>query len=47
MPCSIHAVDLSAVDNLLDMDVKHLIVPKADGVKLQNRELSSMGFLES
>ncbi len=47
VPCSIHAVDLTALDNLLDMDVKYLIVPKADGIKRQNVELKRRGFLPS
>lgn len=47
VPCSIHAVDLSAVDNLLAMEVRYLIVPKADGLKYQNRELERLGILKS
>ena len=47
VPCSIHAVDLNSLDNLLEMDVKHLIAPKADGIKLQKRELQRLGFLPS
>lgn len=45
VPCSIHAVDLTALDALLEMDVKYLMVPKADGIKRQNRELKRLGFL--
>ena len=46
VPCSVHAVDLTALDNLLEMDVKYLIVPKADGNKFQNQELQRLGFLK-
>ncbi len=47
VPCSIHAVDLSATDNLLEMDVKYLMIPKVDGIKLQNRELQARGLLKA
>jgi len=47
VPCSIQAVDLSSTDNLLEMDVKYLMIPKVDGIKLQNRELRSRGYLTS
>ncbi|NIP92082.1 MAG: hypothetical protein GWO24_00815 [Akkermansiaceae bacterium] len=46
VPCSIHVVDLTAVDNLLEMDVRYLIAPKADGIRFQNKALQSLGFLE-
>ncbi|NNM30350.1 MAG: portal protein, partial [Akkermansiaceae bacterium] len=45
VPCSIHAANLTALDNLLEMDVKYLIVPKADGTKLQQKELERLGIL--
>ena len=45
VPCAINAVDLSQTDNLLEMDVDYLMIPKVDGVKLMNRELERMGFL--
>ena len=47
IPCSVHVVDLSVVDNLLEMDVTYLMVPNVDGVKLQNEQLTEMGFLKS
>ena len=47
IPCAIHAVDLSALDNLLEMNVEFLIVPKADGIKRQTVELEGRGFLET
>jgi Kef-type K+ transport system membrane component KefB len=47
IPCSIQAVDLSATDNLLEMDVKYLMIPKVDGIKLQNRELQARGVLKT
>ena len=47
VPSSIHVVDLSVTDNLLEMDVKYLIVSKVDGIKLQNQELRRQGFLKA
>jgi Kef-type K+ transport system membrane component KefB len=47
VPCAIHVVDLSQTDNLLEMDVDYLIIPKVDGVKLMNRELARRGYLAS
>jgi len=46
VPCSIHAVDLSVVENLMDLDVDYLMLPKVDGVKLQTRYLKEEGFLK-
>ena len=46
VPCAIHVVDLSVVDNLLDLEVDYLMVSKADGVKAQLRKLKEMGVLE-
>lgn len=45
IPCCVHAVDLSVVDNLLELDVNYLILSKVDGVKLQNQRLCEMGLL--
>jgi Kef-type K+ transport system membrane component KefB len=45
VPCAILVVDLSLTDNLLEMDVDYLMVPKVDGIKLQLRELEKRGFL--
>ncbi len=45
--CSVHAVDLTALDNLLQMDVDYLIVPKADGIKRQNQLLRELGYIET
>ena len=47
IPCAIHAIDLSMVDSLLEMDPTYLMLPKVDGIKLQNRRLAEMGFIES
>ena len=46
IPCSIHAIDLSMVDSLLEMDPTYLMLPKVDGIKLQTRKLKELGFLE-
>jgi Kef-type K+ transport system membrane component KefB len=45
VPSSIHVVDLSVVDNLLENDVSCLMIPKVDGIKLQTRALRDHGFL--
>lgn len=44
--CCVHAVDLSVVDNLLDLGVAYLMLPKVDGVKLQKEYLHREGILE-
>jgi len=46
VPCAIHVIDLSVVENLLDLDADYLMVSKADGVKAQLRKLREMGVLE-
>lgn len=46
IPCSIHGIDISVVDNLLEMGVAYLMIPKIDGVKLQTRELQKMGVIK-
>lgn len=45
IPCSILGVDLSVVDNLLEMDVAYLMIPKVDGIKRQRETLEAMGLL--
>lgn len=45
IPAAIQVVDLSVVDNLLEMDVRYMMIPKIDGMKLQNRVLQEDGFL--
>ncbi len=45
VPCSIHAIDLSVIDNLLSVDTTYLMIPKVDGIKLQARELKKLGFI--
>jgi Kef-type K+ transport system membrane component KefB len=45
VPCCSQAVDLSMVDNLLELGVGYLMLPKVDGVKLQNRLLRERGIL--
>lgn len=45
IPCAILVVDLSLAENLLEMDVDYMIVPKVDGIKLQLQELEKRGFL--
>jgi hypothetical protein len=47
IPSSIQVVDLSVTDNLLEMDVKYLMISKVDGIKLQNRELLRRGLLKA
>lgn len=43
--CSILGVDLSVVDDLLEMDVAYLMIPKVDGIKRQQETLQAMGLL--
>jgi len=45
VPCAINVVDLSVVDELLDLGVTYLMIPKVDGVKAQIARLREMGFL--
>lgn len=45
VPYAAHVVDLEETDNLLEMDTAYLMIPKVDGVKLQNRELVRLGHL--
>jgi len=44
---AIHVVDLSVVDNLLELGVDYLMIPKVDGVKAQVKKLKEMGVIES
>ncbi len=45
VPYAAHVIDLEETDNLLEMDTAYLMIPKVDGVKLQNRELVRLGHL--
>jgi hypothetical protein len=45
VPCAIHVVDFSVVDNLLDLETDYLIVSKVDGVKAQLAKLREMEVL--
>ncbi len=48
VPSSILVVDMHSVDGLLEMDVDYLMIPRVDGVKMQNRKLAELGnFLEA
>jgi len=47
VPCAIHAVDTSVLENLLELDVGYLMLSKVDGIKLQNRLLRDRGVLPS
>ena len=47
VPCAIHAVDLEEINNLLEMDVTYLMIPKVDGIKLQNERLKELDLLPS
>ena len=46
VPCAIHTIDLSVIDNLLSVNTTYLMIPKVDGIKLQTRELRKLGFLK-
>ncbi len=45
VPAAIHAVNLSEVTNLLDMEVAYMMSPNVDGIHLQNTELSRRGMI--
>ncbi|MFD2256622.1 cation:proton antiporter [Luteolibacter algae] len=46
VPCAIHVVDFSVIDNLLELETDYLMVSKVDGVKAQLRILQEMGVLK-
>ncbi len=46
IPCAIHVVDLSVVENLLDLEADYLMVSKVDGVKAQLAMLKEMEVLK-
>lgn len=46
IPCAIHVVDLSVVDNLLELEADYLMVSKVDGVKAQLSILKELGVLK-
>ena len=45
VPSSILAVDMNHMDDLLDMGVDYLMIPRIDGIKMQNRKLRELGVL--
>jgi len=45
VPCCIHAVDLSVMENLLAHDVAYFMLPKVDAVKYQSALLRERGLL--
>ena len=45
VPCAIHVVDLSVVENLLELETDYLMVSKVDGVKAQLAKLREMEVL--
>ncbi|MEX1048602.1 MAG: cation:proton antiporter [Akkermansiaceae bacterium] len=46
IPSAIHVIDLSVVDNLLDLGADYLMIPKVDGVKEQVKILRKMRILQ-
>lgn len=46
VPCCIHAVDLSVMENLLAHDVAYFMLPKVDVVKYQSALLAQKGLLK-
>jgi Kef-type K+ transport system membrane component KefB len=46
IPCAAHVIDLSVVDNLMDLEVAYLMISKVDGVKAQAVKLREMGLLK-
>lgn len=47
VPSAIHVVDMSVVDNLLELGANYLMISKVDGVKAQSRTLREIGILGS
>jgi hypothetical protein len=47
VPSAIHVVDVSVVDNLLELGADYLMISKVDGVKAQTRTLREIGVLKS
>lgn len=47
VPCAVNVFDLSLADDLLDLDVGYLIVPKVEGVRAQLKTLRDLGHLEN
>jgi len=45
VPCCIHAVDLSVMENLLSHDVAYFMLPKVDVIKYQSAILRGQGLL--
>ncbi|MFK7850125.1 MAG: cation:proton antiporter [Akkermansiaceae bacterium] len=45
VPCAIHVVDLSVMENLLELETDYLMVSKVDGVKAQLAKLKEMEVL--
>jgi len=45
VPCAIHAVDLSVMENLLEHNVAYFLLPKVDSVPAQAAELRRLGLL--
>lgn len=46
VPCAIHAVDLSVMENLLAHNVSYFLLPKVDSVPAQSGELRALGLME-
>ncbi len=46
IPCSVVAVDMNHTDDLLEMGVNYLMIPRVDGIKKQNKKLHEMGVLQ-
>jgi len=46
IPCAINVIDISLVDNLMEMDTDYLMIPKVDGMKAQLKKLKDMGYLK-
>jgi hypothetical protein len=46
VPCAIHVVDFSVVDNLLELETDYLMVSKVDGVKAQLVKMKELGVIE-
>lgn len=47
VPCSIHAFDVSVVDDLMDLDTSYLLMPNVDGLVEQREILEQEGIVQA
>ena len=47
VPCSIHAFDVSMVDDLMDLETSYLLMPNVDGLVEQREILKREGIVQA